>query len=242
MSGLLIAASIAFRVWMFLDAMRRSAPVYWLVLIALPFGDVLYYFLVKAPDPAPEGGVGAPALEELRYRFEHAPSLSNRVALGAALYDAGEYPEALEHYCAACRQDSDYLRARYGLGLCQRAVHDYAGAIQSFQSILREERGYADWAVWVDLAETLARDGQDTKSMETLAGLVDANPRLDHVLMLAAARAETGQLDSARCLLEQGLEDHQRAPAHIQRAGAVAARGARQLLGQIVADSGSAAR
>jgi len=238
MTSLIIGASIAFRVWMFLDAVRRGAPVLWWVGIALPFGDVLYFLLVKAPDLAPPaaGDPAGPDIEGLRDRCEQTPSLANRVALGAALYDTGEYAEALDLYRAACRQDPDYLRARYGLALCQRAQRDFAGAVEGFRSILERDRSYADWAVWVDLAEALARDDQDAKAMAVLEALVEASPRLDHVLLLAAAKAESGQLQAAKLLLERGLEDHRQAPPHVQRATAAAARGAAQLLAQLAAE------
>ena len=41
----------AFSLWMIVDAIRRGAAYYWYPVIALPFGEFVYFFVVKIHDP-----------------------------------------------------------------------------------------------------------------------------------------------------------------------------------------------
>lgn len=47
---ILLILSYAFSVWMLIDALKRDAKVYWLVIIFFPFGEWIYFFMVKIHD------------------------------------------------------------------------------------------------------------------------------------------------------------------------------------------------
>jgi hypothetical protein len=47
---ILLILSYAFSVWMLVDAYQRRAEHYWYLIIFFPFGEWIYFFLVKVHD------------------------------------------------------------------------------------------------------------------------------------------------------------------------------------------------
>jgi hypothetical protein len=51
MIRLLPFAFILFKIWMVVEAVKKSAPLYWfLIIIFVPFGEFVYFFMEKLPD------------------------------------------------------------------------------------------------------------------------------------------------------------------------------------------------
>jgi len=234
----------ALKIWMLIDAIQRGAAYYWFcVIVCVPFGSLLYFFTVKAP----ELGIGTGAtryrpvrirrqradLDKLRYQFERNPCLANQALLASALYDAGEYGEAVEHYRKVLGRDGRYQRALYGLSLCHIARGEHAAAVEQLRRLLEQNRGYADYQAWLSLASSLAAAGEQEQAVEALEGLVKACPRLDHSVELASVLIEAGRPDEARAHLEQALLDYEHSPRHVKRQFGNAACQANQILGQI---------
>jgi hypothetical protein len=46
----LLVLSYAFSIWMVVDAFKRGAQYWWIVIIFVPFGEFIYFFLVKIKD------------------------------------------------------------------------------------------------------------------------------------------------------------------------------------------------
>jgi hypothetical protein len=96
----------AFMVWMLVDAYRRGADWFWMLLIFFVpfFGAWAYFFLVKVQAGDLHrlglGRVGAvfhrgPSLAQLRYLAEQTPTLTNHVNLADKLIELKRYAEAL---------------------------------------------------------------------------------------------------------------------------------------------------
>lgn len=234
----------ALKVWMLVDAIQRGVAPYWYcVIVFMPFGSVVYLFMVKAP----ELGIGSggsrfrpvrfdhgPAdLERLRHEFRGNPCLANEALLAAALYDAGEYAEAEAHYRGVLARDDRYQRALYGLGLCHLAQGQHAAAVERLRTLLEQDRSYADYQAWLDLAAALAAAGDGDKAVDCLEGLVASSPRMSHTLPLADALIAAGREGEARTHLERALLDYEHAPRHVKKQFGRSARQARQMLGQI---------
>jgi hypothetical protein len=234
----------ALKIWMLVDAVQRGAAYYWFcIIVCMPFGSLIYFFMVKAP----ELGIGSSAtryrpvrirqrpadLEQLRYQFDSNPCLANQALLASGLYDAGEHEEAMEHYRKVLRRDERYQRALYGLSLCHIARGEHTAAVERLSRLLEENRGYADYQAWLSLAGSLAAAGEWEQAVEALEGLVKACPRLDHVVELANALIEANRSDEARAHLEQALLDYDHSPRHVKRQYSAAACQAQQILSQI---------
>jgi hypothetical protein len=93
----LYLAQGAFTIWMLVDAYRRGAESYWfLVILFLPgLGAWAYFFVVKVGDfPGLRDWSflqRRPPLEELRYKAEQTPTLTNRLALAERLVELRDY-------------------------------------------------------------------------------------------------------------------------------------------------------
>ncbi|MCG8591206.1 MAG: tetratricopeptide repeat protein [Proteobacteria bacterium] len=233
---LLLWIWVAFKGWMWVDAFQRGASTFWLVAIPIvPFAEVAYYFAVRSPGGGPWRRLFDRPVPtaEIRYRYRENPCLENEVWLAGRLLDEGEFGEAAELYASALRRDEGYLRARYGLGLCQAKRGDFEAAAVTFAHVVESDRSYADHGAWLRWAESLALSGQPERATEVLEGLVRAAPRLEHTLAWARALKDAGRGDEARRAIEQALDDYEHAPRHVKRLDREPARDANKLLGEL---------
>lgn len=96
-------------------AVRTQQNMYWLLILFLfpGLGSLVYLFVIYLPGLRQSRGARAAtraisqlvdpnrAVREARTDFDRAPTVAHRMRLGAALLDAGDAAEALEHYRAA---------------------------------------------------------------------------------------------------------------------------------------------
>ena len=45
-----LVISYAFSIWMLIDASKRGARHWWMIIILVPFGEFIYFFMVKIKD------------------------------------------------------------------------------------------------------------------------------------------------------------------------------------------------
>lgn len=109
--GLHVIVAIFFAV----HAVRTHQNMYWLLLLFIfpGLGSIVYFFAIYLPSLRQTRGARAAgraikqivdpgrAVREAREAFDRAPTVDHRMRLGAALLDAGQAPEALQHYEAA---------------------------------------------------------------------------------------------------------------------------------------------
>jgi len=96
-------------------AVRTQQNMYWLLILFLfpGLGSAVYFFVIYLPSLRQSRGARTAtraisqlvdpnrAVREARTDFDRAPTVAHRMRLGAALLDAGNAAEALEHYQAA---------------------------------------------------------------------------------------------------------------------------------------------
>jgi hypothetical protein len=96
-------------------AVRTQQNIYWLLILFLfpGLGSLVYFFVIYLPALRQSRGARAAtraisqlvdpnrAVREARTNFDRAPTVEHRMRLGAALLNAGNAAEALEHYRAA---------------------------------------------------------------------------------------------------------------------------------------------
>ncbi|MBY4734449.1 tetratricopeptide repeat protein [Cupriavidus pauculus] len=109
--GLHVIVAIFFAV----HAVRTHQNMYWLLLLFVfpGLGSIVYFFAIYLPGLRQSRGARAAsraiqqivdphrAVRDAREAFDRAPTVDHRMRLGAALLDAGNAAEALEHYQAA---------------------------------------------------------------------------------------------------------------------------------------------
>lgn len=233
----------AFSMWMFFDAIQHRRASYWYFIIMLPFGEVVYFFMVKIHDPDMRqfkqvfNRVFAlqrpPSLDALRYQLRQTPCLANMVTLGQGLHDAGEYAEGAELFSQALERDPESRPALLGLGACRIGLEEYEPAVVSLERLIELEPGYSNFEGWSMLAFARWQLEQRDEAVETLQRLVATSPRMAHRLALARYLAEADRNDEARSQVATALEDYKHAPKYQRRNDRGWAREANKMLRQL---------
>jgi hypothetical protein len=213
----------AFTIWMLVDAYRRPAEPFWLwVILLVPgLGAWAYFFSVKAADSLrPAAGPfwqRKASLDELRYRAEQAPSLTNRLALAECLMERGGYAEAQPHLQAALKAEPEHCQTLFALAVCHLEQGRPEQARELLEQLVGRNPRWSDHAAYHLLIETRARCGDRPGALEGCRELVKIMPTLQHQCLLAEHLLAGGQADEARRLLDQGIRDYDFAPRFIRR-------------------------
>jgi hypothetical protein len=158
------------------------------------------------------------AVREARSNFDRAPTVEHRMRLGAALLDAGEAHEALEHYQAAANgpfaTDAALL---FGLARAQFAIGSHAATAATLSRLFDanpQARQQAEPALLY--ARTLAAlDAPGTRAAfeQALACASDAAPRCLFAEWLAAQGNEADRR-RAGSLFAEIVHDARHWPRH----------------------------
>lgn len=212
-------------IWMLVDAYRRRAEFWWyLIILFVPFGVLIYFFVVKVPDRQRSGG-GAfsrlvqrePSLDELRYRAGETPSVVNKLALADALLARGQYQEAAAIYQDVRSNDRENKEALYGHSLSLMGMHRYAEAADELHELMEIDNSYRDYAAALDYGEALWQSGEHEDAVDLLHGLVGVDGRINHRIALAHYLGLSGKRDEAREQLQTALGDYEHQPAFVKR-------------------------
>ncbi|MCP4592339.1 MAG: tetratricopeptide repeat protein [bacterium] len=241
MIRVLLLLKAAFSAWMFYDAIHRRTETYWFFIIWLPFGEILYFFLVKINDPeffAIRKMLDFPrpkriSIDKIRYQFQQTPSFANMVLLAQALHDRGEYQEAAELFTQALKIDSSSPEALLGLSLTEIGLEEYETAVEHLQMLTDVNPQYDGYSAWPNLAYALWMAGRHDESVAALAGLVRTNPRPNHRLLYADYLAQANQVDAARQQISIVLEDYTHSSPSQKRRNRASYRQATKMLKQL---------
>jgi hypothetical protein len=233
---------LALKAWMVVDAVRRRAPSYWIwIIIFLPGGGIVYFFLVKMEDFRFQRMKSAlldvlrrpPPVDKLRFNYSQTPSLDNQLSLAQGLYDGSEYGEAAEHFAEVLKREADNRDALLGLGLSRLELDDHAGAIETLSRLVKVDKGYAEYKGPQYLAHAQFVSGQTDACLATLEKLVEESPRMSHRVLLAHYLAELDRVAEARDVLSEALVNHKNSPGFVKRRNLGLALQARKMLKQL---------
>jgi len=235
---------IGFRLWMLVDAIRRRPPFYWyLVIFFVPFGDFIYFLMVKLP--AANGGAGTraaltpavtvagPSLSELELRAKETPSELNKLAFADALATEQRPAEAVERYRDVLRQAPDSKEALHGLARSLLMLGRPLEAVDELSHLMDLDPAFRDYSAALDYAEALWQAGQHEDAIGLLTGLVGVSKRINHRMALAHYLKEQGDSATARNELDQALRDFATQPDFVQRRDRRWADRARKLLAEL---------
>jgi len=233
---------MAFKIWMVVDAIQRRAGYLWLMVIFfLPFGEWVYFFMVrhKAGPPTRIGRredtrptpLASPVdVASLRYTYEDSPSIHNQVVLAQALHDTDAFEEAAGHFSDVLRRRPKERACLFGLAHCHAAEGRPEEARDLLLRLVEQDASYLDYAPWTDLAEAWRQCGDQQEALTTLERLCRESPRISHKVQLADQLVGMERPEEARRVLVEGLTAYAAAPAHVKRAGRGPAAQAQQLL------------
>jgi len=237
---LLPAILLVFTIWMIVDAIRRRAEFWWfLIIIFVPLGAFVYFFMVKFQDYS-TGGLrrafsGAPSgsLSELQYRAEETPSVANKLAFADALAGAERYGEASDVYREVLRKDEANKQALHGLARSLLGAGKAAEACEHFFRLLEMDNAFADYSAALDYAEALWQSGQKEDAIEVLTGLVQVSSRINHRVALGHYLTLNERKSEAKDVLTLALRDHEHSPEFIKRRDKKWAARAEQMLREL---------
>ncbi|HEY4103674.1 MAG TPA: tetratricopeptide repeat protein [Polyangiaceae bacterium] len=233
---------IAFRIWMLVDAIRRRPPFYWyLVIFFVPFGDFIYFVMVKMPNtkPAVRGSTEpeilarGPTLSELELRAKETPSELNKLAYADALANEQRWGEAVDRYRDVLRIARDSKEALHGLARCLLALTRPTEAVEELAHLMELDPAFRDYSAALDYAEALWQSGQQEDAIGLLTGLVGVSKRINHRMALAHYLKERGDSATAKNELNQALRDFASQPDFVQRRDRRWADRARKLLAEM---------
>jgi hypothetical protein len=235
---------IGFRLWMLVDAIRRRPPFYWyLIIFFVPFGDFIYFAMVKLPagnaanaprsSSITEVPVLGPSLSELEARAKETPSELNKLAFADALAAEQRPAEAVERYRDILRQAGDSKEALHGLARSLLALNRPLEAVEELAHLMELDPAFRDYSAALDYAEALWQAGQHDDAIGLLTGLVGVSKRINHRMALAHYLKEQGDSVTARSELDQALRDFATQPDFVQRRDRRWADRARKLLAEL---------
>lgn len=107
-----------------------------------PSGEV-YDWYVRALGLLESGNPEAAASLLSHARAREPSSASVLEALARAVFDAGRYDAAAEHFAELIEANPDSDYARFGLGLSRMRLGDHAGAVEHLRlaTVMRPDRG-----------------------------------------------------------------------------------------------------
>ncbi|WP_020200789.1 tetratricopeptide repeat protein [Cupriavidus sp. WS] len=213
-------------------AVRTQQNMYWLLILFLfpGLGSVVYFFAIYLPALRQTRGARAAtraigqlvdpnrAVREARAAFDRAPTVDHRMRLGAALLDADEPKEALQHYEAAASgpfaSDPALL---LGLARAQFATGGHAAAAGTLERLFEAQpqaRQQADPALLYARA-LAATDAPGTRAAfeQALACASDAAARCLFADWLGA-RPDAADRERARALYADIVHDGKHWPRH----------------------------
>lgn len=217
--------AIAFHVWMIVDAVRRRAQFYWfLIIVFLPFGSLVYFFMVKLRDvrgtpaltPKPQAPARA-SLPELRQLALEIPSFHNRINLADALEEQEMYVEAEPLYRQILAREPENKPALHGLARCLLGLGRPAEACEKLAELMNQDSGFRDYSAALDYAEALWQSNQGQDAVDLLRGLVRVSSRVNHRVALAHYLSLHSGPEAARAELEAALREYQDLPAFAQK-------------------------
>ena len=230
----------AFQIWMLIDAVRRRAEFYWyLVIVFLPFGMFIYFWMVKLqgakaaraslPSAVPLG----PSLTDLAARVQETPSELNKLAYADALATEQRYAEAVERYRDVLTLSASSREALHGLGRSLLALGRAKDAGEELALLMEIDPAFRDYGAALDYAEALWQAGEHDDAIGLLTGLVGVSKRINHRMALAHYLKEQGDRGTARSELEEALREFASSPDYVKRRDQRWADRARRLLTEL---------
>jgi len=241
MIRILFLMQTAFSLWMVVDAIRRGIAGYWYLIIMMPFGEWVYFFMIKIHDPEFEWArdlyrqltTKKITTEELRFQAEQAPSFTNKINFAQALYDQGSFHEAVELFTEALEIDAESRDALYGQALSNSALQKYDTAIEGLRRVIELDPSFRDYVAYTDLAHALSETHRKQETHELLRDLVTVSPRLRHRVIRAHYLIQDGHRKEAAEQLQTGLDEFNHVPKYVQRKNQIWFKRAKQMLKQV---------
>jgi len=234
---------LGFTIWMAVDVYRGGAEHFWIwiIIIFQPLGPWVYFFAVKIrhlrmPFVSSRGGGGTwerkLSLDELRYRVERSPTVTNRLALAHRLMDRGLHEDAIVHLEAILQIEPGYCQALHALAECRIAIGEPTHAVTALEKLIERDRRWSHYRAWRTLIQAHEARREPADALKACRELEKQLPTMENRCLLAEHLIDNGLKKEAIELLDQALEDHHYSPWSARLRNWKWAREARKLLAE----------
>jgi hypothetical protein len=239
---LLYVLQLGFMLWMLIDAYRRQAEIFWYwIILFLPFlGAAAYFVLVLLPNARVARNVNIASLfqrraslDELTYRAEQTPTLTNHLQLAQRLLELKRPADAVPHLQAALKKEPEHASCLFALAQCRHALGEHQAAAELLEKLLARDPRWSNYTAWRLLIAVKMEAGDAAGSLAACRELVRLSPTLENQCALAEHLISLEQTDEARALLDRALREHDFAPSAIRSRNRKWARQARKLAGSL---------
>ena len=167
------ALQMAFSIWMLMHAIRRGAPLYWFLIVLVPFGEWAYFLLIFLPD---QGGslwlkkmfTRPASLEGLERSHRHTPSQTNLLNYAQGLFIGGKYAESNERFAEVLADNGEDKEAIYGYALSCLELDEEEAGERALEQLVALDIDYRDHKAAFRLAELYWRRDDKDKCVEFL--------------------------------------------------------------------------
>ncbi len=205
MSGeftIIVIASLAFQIWMFIDSLKSQQKFFWMAMIVLfgPFGAASYLFFVKLSDNNRKLKLKVKDTEEvenLKTLIELHGKAYHYNELGDIYRKRGDLKQAKEYYEKAVAKDKDMLSAQYGLAKCLHGLGKYLEAAYVLEDLVAKDRKYDYGNALFGLAESYRMAKNEDKAIKVYEDLFKAYSSFRGYYEYALLLVKKGRLEDA---------------------------------------------
>jgi hypothetical protein len=233
----LAIAAVGLTVWALVDLATRQVPQFWVwVILLLPgVGALAYLIGVVRPNLRNLGGswfTSRPSLDELRYRVEQAPTLTNHLALAERLIEGRDFAAAIPHLEEAHKREPDHGQVLYSLAYCHVEEGRPTVAVPLLEHLTKHDPRWWHYTGWHLLITAQEEAGDRAAAIASCRELVRLSSTLQHCCMLAEHLLQEGQSGEVPGILQRALQDYEFTTGAIRRQNRRWAGEARRLLRQ----------
>src|SRR5581483_11923980 len=165
---------------------------FWVILLFQPLGAWVYFFAVKLRTLRLPGGrrTGSWAesklsLDELRYRVERSPTVSNRCALAERLMEKKQHADAIPHLEKVLAFEPDYCAALHALAECRLATGAADEAVAPLNRLLQRDYRWGHYRAWRTLIDVQLGRRHAGEALAACRELEKRMPTLENKCLLA---------------------------------------------------------
>ncbi len=241
MHVLFAALQSLFSLWMLIDAVRNQHPVYWRLVVLIPFGEWAYFFAIYLPHngihPLSDlkklgrSVVRIPIdVGEAESVAQETPSPENNLRLAQAYLEDGQHGRAVDLYDAYVHRHPLEIEPRFrlagGLLLLERTDE----ALPHLERIVELDRTWHEFEATFELARAYNMLDRPADAEALLTRIAKGSQRLAPTIELAAHLASVGDKTAATIELKRALKTYERSPEFIRNQDYYQAKRARKLL------------
>lgn len=233
----LYLVGFAFQIWMLIDAIRkREWGWVFFIVVFWGIGPLWYFFYVYRDSPSATRGFELPGaynrqrIKELQAQIHHLDKAHHHSQLGDIYFQQSKLDKAEACYRAALERDPEDLDTRAHLGQCLLRQKKPAEARLLLEGVCRQDPKHDYCHSMMALAETYAALNDSDAAIKTLEWVAQSNSYARAKTQLAELYKTRGNMDRARELVREVLEDDRHAPAFQRRREKVWIKRAKSLL------------